>query len=222
MSFNVVMINADAYIGIVAVHAREVAVQSIKESDTRRLIWSKLILPTVMRKEFIDRVVTSQENFCRFVIDVNGPNSPLVPSDLDHLDMEDLKNLPNHSHTAFYQNFSQVADNSVPAGMTPWQIRFEFAKPTVNLLLAFSPALIDEIASVFRGNGWMFWITDSGFTIAPLNLYKNLKGISDAFLTWMDIRDKPLLDVSPQFASAIMPQTDAVDISDPPSIVRVQ
>jgi hypothetical protein len=90
MSFNVVMINADAYIGVVAAHAREVSMQSIKENDTRRLIWSKLILPTIMKKEFIDRVVASPENFCRFIIDVNGPNSPLVPSDLDHLDTKDL------------------------------------------------------------------------------------------------------------------------------------
>jgi len=221
MSFNVVMINADAYIGVVAAHAREVSMQSIKENDTRRLIWSKLILPTIMKKEFIDRVVASPENFCRFIIDVNGPNSPLVPSDLDHLDTKDLS---NYHHTAYYQNFSQVADSNIPAGMTPWQLRFEFAKPTRNLLLAFSPALVDEITSAFKKNGWMFWLTDSGFTIASLHLYENLKSVSDAYFTWMDIRDKPLLDISPQFteARAYLYLPNSTEVPDPPSIVRVQ
>lgn len=211
MSANVVMINADAYIGIVAAHARDVTTQSIKENDSRRLILVKLVLPAIMKKDFIDRVVTSKENFCKFVIDVKGPNSPLTAADLDYLDTSDLD---AHLHTAYYQNFANVADNNIPVGMTPWQVRFDFAKPILNILLALSPALAAEITSIFERNGWMFWLTDSGFTIAPLNLYKNLKSISDAFLTWMEIRDKPLSDVSPQFAPSV--ETAAS------SIVRVQ
>lgn len=208
MSANVVMINADAYIGIVAAHARNVTTQSIKENDTRRLILVKLVLPSIMKKEFIDRVITSQENFCKFSIDVKGPNSPLLPSDLEYLDTTDLS--PTHHHTAYYQNFAHVADNNIQVGMTPWQIRFDFAKPILDVLLSLSPALASEITSIFERNGWMFWLTDSGFTISPLNLYKNLKSISDAFLTWMEIRDKPLADICPQFATVKDSEADVV------------
>jgi len=211
MSAHVVMVNADTYIGIVAAHAREVSTEQIKENDTRRLIWTKLILPTVMKKDFIDRVVTSKENFVVFNVDVSAPNSPLLPSDLLYLDTDGLS---SHHNTAYYQNFSQIADSNIPIGMTPWQIRFDFAKPVHNTLLAFLPSLIDEITGIFKANGWKFWLTQSGFIIAPHNLYNNLKSASDAFLTWMDIREKPLHDVSPQFIGIEA-------IPNPPPIVRV-
>jgi hypothetical protein len=220
MSANVVMINADAYIGIVAAHARNVTTQSVKENDTRRLILIKLILPSIMKKDFIDRVITSQENFCKFSINLQGPNSPLLPSDLDYLDTTDLS--PEHQHTAYYQNFAQITDSNIPVGMTPWQIRFDFAKPILNTLLTLSPALAAEITSIFERNGWTFWLTDTGFTISPLNLYKNLKSVSDAFLTWMEIRYKPLADVSPQFATASAPQTDSEASVDTAGVVCVQ
>jgi len=209
MSAHVLMVGANTYIGIVAAHAREMTMDAIKQNDSRRLVWTKLILPTLMKKDFIDRVVTSQDNCCSFVIDVNGPNSPLAPSDLEGLDTAGLS---SHYHTAFYQNFAHITDSSVPIGMTPWQIRFQFAKAALDLLIAFSPGLVEEISVIFKENGWMFWLTESGFTITPLDLHKNLKSITDAYTTWMDIRDKPLKDVSPQF-NDVLP--------DPPSIVRV-
>jgi hypothetical protein len=211
MSAHVVMVNADTYIGIVAAHAREVTTEQIKENDTRRLIWTKLILPIVMKKDFIDRVVTSKENFVMFTVDVNAPNSPLLPNDLLYLDTDGLS---SHNNTAYYQNFSQIADNNIPIGMTPWQIRFDFAKPVHNILLAFLPSLVDEITDIFKANGWKFWLSQTGFTIAPYNLYNNLKSASDAYLTWMNLRDEPLHNVSPQFVGIeTMP--------DPPPIVRV-
>lgn len=210
MSANVLMVGANTYIGIVAAHAREMTMDAIKQNDSKRLLWVKLILPILMKKDFIDRVVAGQENCCSFVIDTNGPNSPLVQSDLEGLD---LVGLSSHYHTAFYENFSHVADNSVPIGMTPWQIRFQFAGATHNMILAFSPGLVDEIAAIFKGNGWMFRLTETGFVITPIELFKNLKNISDAFLTWMDIRDKPLYEVSPQF-NGVLP--------DPSKIVRVE
>jgi hypothetical protein len=210
MSAHVVMVGANTYIGVVAAHVREMTTDAIKQNDSRRLIWTKLILPTVMKKSFIDRVVTSQENHCSFVIDVNGPNSPLIPGNLDGLDVTGLS---SHYHTAYYQNFSQVTNNNVPMGMTPWQIRFQFAKPTLNTLLTFTPGLLDEITAIFKNNGWMFWLTDMGFTITPLDLHNNLKDVSDAFLVWMNIRDKPLYEVSPQFVDVI---------PDASNIVRVE
>ena len=204
------MVGANTYIGIVAAHAREMTTDTIKQNDSKRLLWVKLILPMLMKKDFIDRVVASQENCCSFVIDPNGPNSPLVQSDLEGLD---LGGLSSHYHTAFYQNFSHVADYSVPLGMTPWQIRFQFASATLNKILAFSPSLVDEITAIFKGNGWKFRLTETGFDITPIELFKNLKNISDAFFTWMDIRDKPLHEVSPQF-NGVLP--------DPSKVVRVE
>jgi hypothetical protein len=149
-----------------------------------------------MKKEFVDRVVTSDENMCSFIIDTKGPNPSLAEGDLQCID---VANLSSHWHTAFYQNFSHMTSEHTPLGMVPWQIRFEFAKSTINTLIPDSLVLRKEIEIIFKENGWKFWFTDSGFAISPHNLYDNLKAASDTFMEWMETHNKPVREASPHF-----------------------
>jgi hypothetical protein len=190
------MVGANTYIGIVATDARDAILYDIRRTDSLRLLWIKLILPSLMKKEFIDKVVTSDDNMCSFIIDTNGPNPTLAEGDLRDLD---VSRLSSHWHTAFYQNFSHLTNEHTPLGMTPWQIRFEFAKQTLSILIPVSPVLRAEIESLFKENGWKFWFTDSGFSITPMNLYNNIKAAADAFMGWMDIYNKPIREASPHF-----------------------
>ena len=206
------MVGANTYIGTVAEDAQTIVLGDIRRNDSLRLLWVKLILPSLMKKEFIDKVVTSDEGMCSFIVDPSiTPTSSLISSDLRYID---VSHFSSHWHTAFYQNFADLTCEHTPLGMTPWQIQFEFAEQVSAVLLPVSHALGAEIEGIFKENGWKFWVTDSGFSIAPINLYDNLKAASDAFLGWMEIHAKPVRDASPQFKK--VSTQSYVEVASPP------
>jgi hypothetical protein len=215
-SSNVLVASANTFTGISGDITRVASIVHSKRSDSLRSLWFKYILPPLVKEEFLMNVIKSDAFLTMFKFD--------IPADFD-------TSIPwnTYSHIAAYQNLSQIADTSIMLRLVPWQIRFEFAPETHSRLLYTSNRLDDEIANMFMEAGWHFWRTKTGFCIAPLELFKELRCLSELFTSWTamgdfkgagfddfkvdDCNDMPPLEDEPVEKNAQRPRLDSLEMT---------
>jgi hypothetical protein len=93
------------------------------------------------------------------------------------------------THVAAFQHLGQIADRTVSHNFVPWQVRFEFDRKVHDSLLTIDESVLTEITEGFKKHGWHFWLTATGFCIAPLSLIDNLKSLSGTYNAWLKLDD---------------------------------
>jgi len=174
MSFNVGsdIATANHFIGLAVGVQREEISQGVKDEDARRAFWVKFMLPK-MTEAFLDEVIASPEKLMHFSLegfdDENAPPSNIV----------------------LFQSFAHlcVPLRSVASRFVPYQFRFILNK---NSRCVLSSSLQTDTMlrkDVFDKAGWTFWITETGFCIAPRSLVEELDDLAALRSAWMQTRD---------------------------------
>jgi hypothetical protein len=145
----------------------------VRREDTVRLVWIKNILPQIMNEAFLSSVMTCDDFFKTFRLQLDS----------------DFEFLEHYDCIAAYQNLSQLTDKRIAARYVPWQLRFEFSPEILPYIMTTSFELHFEIGTLFEKNGWQYWRTETGFSIMPLNLYEELKSLSTLYHAWLGLRD---------------------------------
>jgi hypothetical protein len=91
--------------------------------------------------------------------------------------------------TVSYQNLLQITDVHTPLHLVPWQLRVDFASETHPFLLTITPEFETELTDIFDSSNWKFWMTSSGFCIAPKSIFSVLESLSCTFKAWSTLRD---------------------------------
>jgi hypothetical protein len=176
MSLNIEMPTPNAFTGITGDVTRVATLCHVKRDDMVRKVW-RLVLAPLMTEKFITGVIKNESFMTVFKLSL-----PEDMSDLNGLDWNSYLNV------AAYQNLAQIADKNVALTYVPWQIRFEFNK-ALHPHLQMSPKTEEEFTQEFRKYQWHFWITSSGFCIAPLTIFENLKSLSNTYNAWLKLDD---------------------------------
>jgi hypothetical protein len=176
MSATLTIASANFFTGISGDVTRVASISNARLNDKQRELWLKYILPPLVTEDFIRSVMTSDAFMRIFKFQ--------IPADVD-------TSIPwnTYSHVVAYQNLAQAASVRVPLRLVPWQLRFEFAPETHSRLLTTVPSFDEELEGVFKSAGWHFWRTDTGFCIAPLELYLELKNIHTTYEAWRNLQD---------------------------------
>lgn len=175
MSFNVgsEIATANHFIGLASSAQREEVFQGVLDEDARRKFWVHHMLPK-LNETFLGEVMKSEEKCVHFLLD--GLDDPNMPP----------------RHIAMFQSFAHlcVPLKSVSARHMPWQFRIILHKdthPVLNSSLTTDVALRND---VFEKAGWIFWITDDGFCIAPKAMVDELSDISAMCSAWLKTRNE--------------------------------
>jgi hypothetical protein len=176
MSLNIEMPTPNAFTGITGDVSRVATLCHVKRDDMVRKVW-RLVLAPLMTEKFISGVIKNESFMTVFKLSL-----PDDMSDLNGLDWNSFLNV------AAYQNLAQIADKNVALSYVPWQIRFEFNKALLPHM-QLSPKTEEEFSQEFRKYQWHFWITSSGFCIAPLTVFENLKSLSNTYNAWLKLDD---------------------------------
>ena len=173
MSFHVAPIaTANHFIGLASTAQREEVTAGVIDEDSRRNFWIKHMLPT-LTEPFLDTVISSEHRCRHFTLEgLDDPNSP-------------------PKHIIAFQSFAHlcVPLRTVAARHMPWQFRVILHKDT-RAVLATSYATDAALRSdVFEKAGWYFWITDTGFCIAPKPMCEELSDISAMHAAWLKTRN---------------------------------
>lgn len=189
--------NPNDFAGVTSGINRIATLHAAKRGDAVRALWIKHILPQATSTAFMASIMNSSDFFKTFTLD--------VPSDFD-----DSIPWNTFQHVAAYQNLAQLTDKNTPTRLVPWQLRFEFAPQTLSRILSESLELHVEISALFEKAGWEYWRTETGFCIAPLWLFSELKSLSTVYHAWQNMRD---------FKGAGFTDFE-VEIPDPPALWR--
>jgi hypothetical protein len=189
--------NPNDFAGVTSGINRIATMHAAKRGDAVRTLWIKHILPQATSTAFISSIMNSTDFFKMFTLD--------VPADFD-----DSIPWNTFQHVAAYQNLAQLTDKNIPTRLVPWQLRFEFAPQTLSRVLSASLDLHVEIGGLFEKAGWEYWRTETGFCMAPLWLFSELKSLSTVYHAWQNMRD---------FKGAGFTDFE-VEIPDPPALWR--
>jgi hypothetical protein len=145
-----------------------------RRSDTLRNIWINHLLPTVLKEGFLLSVINDDVKMFQFGL----------PAELDD-------SLPWNtlSHIAAFQNLAYLAPREVGARHVPWQFRVELAQEAASRLVALPIEVEMELAALFKAQQWKFWLTETGFCIAPLSLFAELDALASMYIGWKEMRD---------------------------------
>lgn len=155
--------------------SRLATLTAVRREDKVRRFWIKTILPTVTKDEFLQDLVKSDHLLKVFKLDNSDGDMDAQFSEL--------------SHVAAFQNLAQLADKNVPLAYIPWQVRIEFAPQLLPRINTVHEGLVDEMVKLFKDAGWKFWRTETGFVIAPLTMFENLRSLSFTYMAWINMRD---------------------------------
>ena len=177
MSLGIEMPSPNSLVGLVGDITRVATMTSIKRIDTLRNVWRKVLSP-LMTETFLKGILSSESFMTFFKFN--------LPEDLRSLNGFEWNAL---THVAAFQHLGQIADRNVALTYVPWQIRVEFHAKVHNSLLTIDEVLTGEIVDGFKKFGWHFWMTSSGFCIAPLTILENLKSLSGTYNAWLKLDD---------------------------------
>ncbi len=175
MSFNVGLSVATAnhFIGLAADVARDQIASGIVDEDSRRAFWIKYMLPK-LTEVFLDEVIKGTDKCVHFKLDgFDDANAP-------------------PEHILMFQSFAHlcVPLRSVSSRFVPYQFRFILSKSA-------RPALASSLQTdnmlrkdIFDKAGWEFWITETGFCLAPQTIADELNDLAALRLAWMKTRDE--------------------------------
>lgn len=183
--------NANHFGGLAAECIRSETKGAVEDEDARREFWLKHMLPKIT-EPFLDSVVTSPKKFIKFSLEsLDGPNAP-------------------EKHMVFFQTFAYVASSlkNVPIRNMPWQFRFIIHKDSRAVLDTAEATDRALRADVFERAGWYFWVTSTGFCIAPKALCDELSDISAMYASWIKVRDVFDIPESSEVAVALAPYPD--------------
>jgi len=174
MSLNVgsQIATANHFIGLATADQREEISQGIKDEDARRAFWVKFMLPK-MTEAFLDEVIAKPEKYMYFTLDGFDP-----------------ENCPPQ-HIVAFQSFAHlcVPLRSVASRFVPYQFRFILGKESRAVLSTSLQTDTQLRKEVFDKAGWNFWITETGFCIAPHSLVEELDDLASLRSAWMQTRD---------------------------------
>jgi hypothetical protein len=177
MSLGVEMPSPNALVGLVGDITRIATMTSIKRNDTLLKVWRKVVAP-VMTETFLKGVLSSPSFMTFFKFS--------LPEDLSSLNDFQWNAL---THVAAFQHLGQIADRNVALNYVPWQIRFEFDRKVHDSMLTVDDSILKELTDGFSKYGWHFWLTATGFCIAPLSLFENLKSLTGTYNAWLKLDD---------------------------------
>jgi hypothetical protein len=194
MSIRVEIPSSNVFIGTSADITRVASLSHVRVHDAQRRAWTEL-LKTVMSESFLGAVMKNDSFFALFKFEIGTKEAP-----------EECNGV------VAYQNLSQLRDLHVPARLTPWQMRVEFAPKALSLMTTIPLFMEKELSDLFAAAQWKFWLTETGFCITPLPLFLELEGHSIMFKAWQDARDFRGSGFSD------FPTEDAADLSDMPPL----
>jgi len=175
MSFNVgsEIATANHFIGLASSAQRDEVFNGITDEDSRRKFWVYHMLPK-LNESFLDDVMKSEEKCKHFLLD--GLDDPNLPP----------------RHFIMFQSFAHlcVPLKSVSARHMPWQFRIVLHKNTRAVLNSSHATDMALRNDVFDKAGWIFWITDDGFCIAPKAMIDELSDISAMYNAWLKTRNE--------------------------------
>lgn len=175
MSFNVGLSVATAnhFIGLAADVHRELISSGIADEDSRRAFWIKYMLPK-LTETFLDEVIAKPEKCMHFTLDgFDDENAP-------------------PQHIVMFQSFAHlcVPLRSVSSRFVPYQFRFILSKSA-------RPALASSLHTdnmlrkdIFDKAGWEFWITETGFCLAPQTIVNELNDLAALRSAWVKTREE--------------------------------
>jgi len=175
----------------------------------RRRFWVSHMLPK-LTQDFLDKVVAK----------------PYVRFQLDGLDE------PNSAppHIAVFQSFAPICVplKLVIARHMPWQFRFILGKSARSFLCSSLTTDNALRKDVFDKAGWEFWITESGFCLAPKAMVDELAELHIVYTTWIKTRDefefspldKALMDAEEKELATSVLSPVAGEAPEPPLLVR--
>jgi hypothetical protein len=181
MSFNVGsnIATANHFIGLASTVGRELISAGISDEDSRRAFWVKFMLPK-LTEAFLDEVIAKPEKCMHFQLDgFDDENSP-------------------PPHIVAFQSFAHlcVPLRSVSSRFVPYQFRFILSK-SARAVLDTSLQTDNMLRKdVFDKAGWAFWITETGFCLAPQTIVDELDDLAALRTAWMKTRDEYELPAS--------------------------
>jgi len=134
-------------------------------------------------------------------------------------------------HIAVFQSFAPLCAmlKTVSARHMPWQFRFIFG-PTARSFLSSSQTTDNALRKdVFDKAGWEFWITETGFCLAPKNMMDELAELQLVYSTWLKMRDefefspldKARMDAEEKDLKAAVLSPKADETPEPPVLLRL-
>ena len=201
MSFNVgsEVATANHFGGLVSAVQREELRAGVIDEDARRKFWVYHMLPK-LSEAFLDKVV--EEKFVLFSLEgLDEPNSP-------------------PSHVAALQSFAHLCAplKSVSARHIPWQFRFVLSENTRTVLNSSHATDVALRNDVFEKAGWVFWIVDDGFCLAPKAMCDELSDINAVTSAWLKIRNEFELPAAAVLALKAQAETA---LPEPPALERL-
>lgn len=175
MSLNLDITNLNKLTGVSIEKTGDASISHIRYNDKMRLLWKQILKP-LTTESFIRSVIEHPDYAVKFSFDIKEE---------EFWDFHWNK----YVHVASYQNLSQTADPTVPLRLVPWQIRFEFSPSVLPTALMLPFAFKEELLCEFENAGWTFWFTETGFCIAPLHLFREVRSISTMYESWVGLRD---------------------------------
>jgi hypothetical protein len=170
MSFHVEVGTANHLIGYVAETHREDVRKIALDEDARRTFWSRHMLP-LMSDGFFSSVVTSPEKQRHFT--------------LQGLDPQDVP----PRHIIKYESFAHLASNAIPIESILWQFRVILAEDVRAVLDTTFETEMQLRRDVFDKAGWEFWVTKTGFCVAPKLRVDRIKDVVLMYTAWIKTRD---------------------------------
>ena len=212
MSFNVgaPIATANHFIGLATDVQRAQITAGIADEDARRAFWVKFMLPK-MTEAFLDEVIATPEKCMHFTLDgFDDENAP-------------------PPHIVAFQSFAHlcVPLRSVSSRFVPYQFRFILHKSARAVL--DSSLKTDNMLrrDVFDKAGWNFWLTDTGFCIAPQTIVDELDDLAALRSAWIATRNEFELPesftrvVDPEQQSAVVDPLLAHLPPQPPALERL-
>lgn len=201
MSFNVgsEIATANHFGGLVSAVQRDELRSGVIDEDARRKFWVYHMLPK-LTEAFLDKVV--EESFVLFKLDgLDEPNSP-------------------PAHVAALQSFAHlcVPLKSVSARHIPWQFRFVLSKNMHTVLDSSHATDVALRTDVFEKAGWVFWIVDDGFCLAPKTMCDELSDITAMTSAWLKVRNEFEL---PAAAVKALKDQPVASVPEPPALERL-